>query len=364
MNNPTAATAALSAANNLQKPKRPLSAFNLFYRYKRQHIIRLIASSNAEGSVDKDTICRLIKVPPGLEYNYTLVMASVAKTQAEIDALRRHHICIELKNLQARDLKTRAHRKSMNCPIGFVELSKLMNSSWKDCDDVAKAVFNELSQEIREVYRRKIKEYNDLCKALGITKQSSKAKKESKKRNRISVDESDGIGNESDSKKAKPPPIHQPKFPPPLHALSTSPPRVTPTPINEVANKQEAANAMLMLGTAANQKKQNGHGPLKKRQVHTSSLLNINTGPRSMSSAFHHPPPSKSGVTVQLDDFTGRFPPPLRAMNLAQLHQSSQMTRMACAQNGDVFSRSYNSSSLLQQYMLREIERIQGSGRR
>jgi len=360
MNNPTAATAALSVAN-IEKPKRPLSAFNLFYRYKRQHIIRLL-KSNAEGSVDKDTIRRLIKTPPGLEYNYTLIVASVASTQAEIDALRRHHICIELKNLQARDLKTRAHRKSMNCPIGFVELSKLMNSSWKDCDDVAKAVFNELSQEIREVYHRKIKEYNDMCKALGITKQKQMKNVSKKRKNLISIDESDGTSKEPDNKKAKPPPIHQPKFPPPLTAL-TSPPRVTPTPNNEVANKQEAANAMLMLGTAANKKKQNGHGPLKKRQVYTSSLLNINTGPRSIS-AFHHPPPSKSGVTVQLDDFTGQFPPPLRAMNLAQLNQSSQMTRMACAQNGDVFARSYNSSSLLQQYMLREMERIKGSGRR
>ena len=195
--NKSTTTTALSTANNIQKPKRPLSAFNLFYRYKRQHIIRLL-KSNAEGSVDKDTIRHLIKCPPGLEYNYTLVIASVASTQAEIGALRRHHICIELKNLQARDLKTRAHRKSMNCPIGFVELSKLMNSSWKDCDGVAKAVFNELSQEIREVYHRKIKEYNDMCKALGITNQ----KQTKKKRYRISVDESDGTSNESDNKKA------------------------------------------------------------------------------------------------------------------------------------------------------------------
>ena len=289
MNNSTTTTA-LSTANNIQKPKRPLSAFNLFYRYKRQHIIRLL-KSNAEGSVDKDTVRRLIKTPPGLEYNYTLIVASVASTQAEIDALRRHHICLELKNLQARDLKTRAHRKSMNCPIGFVELSKLMNSSWKDCDDVAKAVFNELSQEIREVYHRKIREYNDMCKALGLTNQ----KQTKKKRYRISVDESDGTSKESDNKKAKltkkekAEVIHQPpKFLPPL--TLTSPPRVTPTPINEVTDQQEAANAMLLLGTAAT-KKQNG--PLKKRQVHASSLLS-NTG--SMSSAFHLPPPSQSSI--------------------------------------------------------------------
>lgn len=356
MNNSTTATA-LSVANNIQKPKRPLSAFNLFYRYKRQHIIRLI-TSNAEGSVDKDTVRRLIKTPPGLEYNYTLVIASVATTQAEIDALRRHHICIELKNLQARDLKTRAHRKSMNCPIGFVELSKLMNSSWKDCDGVAKAVFNELSQEIREVYHRKIKEYNDMCKALGITNQ----KQTKKKRYRISVDESDGTSNESDNKKAtlikQAEVIHQPpKFPPPL--TLTSPPRVSP--IYEVADQQEAANAMLLLG-ATNRKKQNG--PLKKRHVHTSSLLS-NTG--SMSSAFHLPPPSQSGIvpSVQPDDFvTGSWKISGYLAPLAQLNQSSQMSRQACVENGDVFSRSYHSSSMLHQSLMREMERIQGRGRR
>ena len=183
-----------------------------------------------------------------------------------------------------------------------------------------------------------------MCKALGITKQKQ-TKKTSKKRNCISADESDSISNESDNKKAKltkkekaeAKVIHQPpKFPPPLHA-QTSPPRVSPI---EVTDQQEAANAMLLLGTAAT-KKQNG--PLKKR--HTSSLLN-NTG--SMSSAFQFPPPAKSFVpSVQLDDFvTGsswKITPPLGS--LAQLIQSSQMTRQRIKKGSDHHSkvRSYLS---------------------
>jgi len=156
-------TTALLTANDIQRPKRPLSAFNLFYRYKRQHIIRLLSSpSNSDGSVNEDAIRHLIETPPGLEEEYhtssaTDAAAATSSTQAEVDALRRHRITFELKNLQARDLKTRAHRKSMNCPIGFVELSKLMNSNWKACDDIGKAVFNEISQEIREVYIDKLR---------------------------------------------------------------------------------------------------------------------------------------------------------------------------------------------------------------
>ena len=123
-------TTALITANDIQRPKRPLSAFNLFYRYKRQHIIRLLQSpSNSDGSVNEDAVRRLIETPPGLEEEYNTSSANdstaaTASTQEE-NALRRHRITFELKNLQARDLKTRAHRKSMNCPIGFVELSKL-----------------------------------------------------------------------------------------------------------------------------------------------------------------------------------------------------------------------------------------------
>ena len=146
-------------------------------------MIRLLASSNAD-NVDKDAIRLLIMTAPGLEeyYNTSSATSYAASTpQVEEDALRRHHICLELKNFQARDTK-RSHRKSMNGIFTFVELGKVMQTGWKECDDVAKAVFNRLSEESREVYRQQMKEYNDLCKALGITKQKQTKKKVSKKK--------------------------------------------------------------------------------------------------------------------------------------------------------------------------------------
>ena len=51
---------------NNNKPKRPLSAFNLFYRYKRRKILRYI-SRGGGGGVDKDEIIRIVGTAPGLE---------------------------------------------------------------------------------------------------------------------------------------------------------------------------------------------------------------------------------------------------------------------------------------------------------
>lgn len=48
----------------LTRPKRTLSAYNLFYRFKRQTVLKAVA----RGVVDKEEITRLIKAAPGTEY--------------------------------------------------------------------------------------------------------------------------------------------------------------------------------------------------------------------------------------------------------------------------------------------------------
>ena len=329
-------TAALITANDIQRPKRPLSAFNLFYRYKRQHIIRLLQSpSNSDGSVNEDVIRHLIETPPGLEEEYNTSSATGAAatstSSTEVDALRRHRITFELKNLQARDLKTRAHRKSMNCPIGFVELSKLMNCNWKACDDVGKAVFNEISQEIREVYRRQVKEYNDLCKALGITKQKRKISKKKKR-------DGDETSNNSDKPVKKMKSSAQKKE---EEADSPSPVRC----VSSDSHEDEAVKAMLLLGGTTDQKKQNV--PLKKRPVHT---VNDSTNMSMMSTSSNVVP-----SVQQLNHFTGswQIPLPLQVMNLAPLYNS----RLSSDMYRDAFSRSYHSSNiLLEQCLERELK--------
>ena len=55
----------------------------------------------------------------------------------------------------------RRHRKSANSlGISFSELGKLMTTCWKDVDPYGKDIFEELSEEGRQIYRDQMEEYN------------------------------------------------------------------------------------------------------------------------------------------------------------------------------------------------------------
>ena len=167
--------------HNLIKPKRPLSAYNLFYRYKRQKILEALASDGS--AVDKDAITRLITTAPGLE-NHHPTDADASPDIDMLGALRTRNIRRDLEpNMEARDTDTRLHRKdkgSMNGAMSFVELGKLMNTSWKECDEFAKTVFKELAEEGRERYRHRVKEFNARKQVLdyAMAQSSKKAKAE------------------------------------------------------------------------------------------------------------------------------------------------------------------------------------------
>jgi len=122
------------------KPKRPLSAFNLFYRYKRQKVIALHDAIN-----NKETIKNLVNTSPGMEdYVCGTTATTLPKGMSleEVNKLRRLNIRKEMQNnLKPRDSRTRLHRtnqSAMNGSISFVELGKRMNASWKGCDIFSK----------------------------------------------------------------------------------------------------------------------------------------------------------------------------------------------------------------------------------
>ena len=139
----------------LVKPKRPLSSYNLFYRFKREKIIEL-------GNTSKAAITSMINAPPGLEDCYNAPPPNA--TSDEINTLRKHNIRKDMEhNLSPRETSTRRHRKNtsaINGGMSFLELGKLTNASWQNCDDVAKSVFDELANIGRDVYRQKLVEYN------------------------------------------------------------------------------------------------------------------------------------------------------------------------------------------------------------
>ena len=145
-----------STVDALPKPKRPLSSFNMFYRFKRQKVIEL-------GKASKDDITALVKASPGLENCYP--PAPQDASPQDINKLRKQNIRKDMENnLEPRDTKSRRHRtdqSAMNGGMSFLELGKLMNTSWQSCDDFAKSVFNELADEGRELYKQRMKKYND-----------------------------------------------------------------------------------------------------------------------------------------------------------------------------------------------------------
>jgi len=54
----------MNTNKKMEKPKRPLSAYNLFYRYKRILLLKLKVSND-----DTEYITKLMTTPPGLDYH-------------------------------------------------------------------------------------------------------------------------------------------------------------------------------------------------------------------------------------------------------------------------------------------------------
>ena len=49
----------------------------------------------------------------------------------------------------------------MNGTMSFVELGKVMNASWKGCNELARSVFDDLAEEGRRHYKMRLREYLD-----------------------------------------------------------------------------------------------------------------------------------------------------------------------------------------------------------
>ena len=138
----------------MEKPKRPLSSFNLFYRYKRFLV-------TGQGDISKEAVKRILICPAGLEDD--LQHKSQRRTSSKTNELRRNKIrsALEGKILPSTEKKKRRHRKAENGPsISFVEMGRLMSESWKCVDPFARQVFDEFAAEGRQFYKDALEEYN------------------------------------------------------------------------------------------------------------------------------------------------------------------------------------------------------------
>ena len=140
------------------KPRRPLSSYNLFYRYKRVKIIEANLSKLGKRDSTLEDIHKLVNTTPGLE-NYP---ESIEITpEDKLYEIRRTNIRLALKDqLLSRDSKNRRHRKSSHgLSMPFVEMNKLMLDCWKGADQSTKDIFQELANDGKQVYQDQLKEY-------------------------------------------------------------------------------------------------------------------------------------------------------------------------------------------------------------
>ena len=138
----------------MKEPRRPLSAYNLFYRFKREKMLAAQRDSGGRGGASgRADLERLLRAPPGLEDGDCADGDATRRREAIRAALR--------GNLFPADTAGRVHRKTSHGVggLGFVDLNQIMCASWKAIDRDARRVFEELAEDGRAMHRQRSAEY-------------------------------------------------------------------------------------------------------------------------------------------------------------------------------------------------------------
>ena len=143
---------------NLKRPKRPLSGYNLFYRYKRVKVLEAIATfDDSTTDTDESAIIRsIITCLPGLE-DHTISSSEQEEFSSDDDALNSIRGSIIRDVMKGRifpneNAHFRLHRKVHG--MGFVEMGAIMRKMWSNVDEYSKLLFNELADLGRVRYRK------------------------------------------------------------------------------------------------------------------------------------------------------------------------------------------------------------------
>lgn len=145
-------------AADKDKPRRPLSAYNLFFRFKRQKILEACK----EGDIDRETVESIVSCTPGLENVSDDAVPDL--DEDELGKFRSDRIRAELEDKltpkEADEVKARSHRKTkFKHGLSFLEMTKIISSSWKECDDISKKIFETLAEDGRNIRQQLLEDY-------------------------------------------------------------------------------------------------------------------------------------------------------------------------------------------------------------
>lgn len=140
------------------KPRRPLSAYNLFFRFKRQKILEACEESD----INRETVESIVSCTPGLENVSHDAVPDL--DEEELGKFRSDRIRAELGDKltpkEADEAKARAHRKTQfKHGLSFLEMTKIISSSWKECDDISKKIFQTLAEDGRNIRQQLLEDY-------------------------------------------------------------------------------------------------------------------------------------------------------------------------------------------------------------
>ena len=115
-------TTGATTEDNLPKP---LSAYNLYYRYKR---IKIIQAASSSKKITSNTTKKVLSSPPGLEDYSPAARAMIAPD--ELDGIRECNIRRALEGqLFSKDKRNQVHRKSSHeYGMSFLEVSLIKAS--------------------------------------------------------------------------------------------------------------------------------------------------------------------------------------------------------------------------------------------